>query len=65
LNQDIIAIEDERLKKYISDRETYLAIQTTRIHVACNAEAAYITLSLVAKMLLGGIVYISAVIRTN
>ena len=65
LNQDIIAIEDERLKKYISDRETYLAIQTNRIHVACNAEAAYITLSLVAKMLLGGIVYISAVIRTN
>lgn len=60
-----ISVDEQRLTQYISERAKYLEIYKTRINVACNAEFAYITLSLFAKMLLGGIVYISAVMRSN
>ena len=61
----VAAIEAERLAAYIAERKEYIERQTERIATACQAERAYITLSLFAKLVLGGIVYISAVIRSN
>jgi hypothetical protein len=62
--QNLDAQEATREKNFKEVRSIFIDIQKRRILVAYRAEYAYIALSLLAKSLLGGILYISAIVRT-
>jgi len=59
---ELEAIEKKRGLRFDDDRSLYMKSQQTRMLIAYRAEFAYITLSLLAKTILGGILYISAII---
>ena len=61
----LIGIETQRDGVYNTDKTKYVSNQKKRIDVACRAEFCYLILSLVAKVTLGGFVYISAAMRNT
>ena len=58
-------VETQRVVAYKADKSEYVTNQQNRIDVACRAEFCYLILSLVAKVTLGGFVYISAAMRNT
>jgi hypothetical protein len=58
-------VETQRVAEYNAYKSKYVSIQKKRIDVACKAEFCYLILSLVAKVTLGGFVYISAAMRNT
>jgi hypothetical protein len=63
-NGEVAALTISWLKSFSDSAEKYSERQKERILVAYRAEYTYLILSLVAKTVLGGIVYISAIMKT-
>ena len=53
-------IEQQRISRYTEEKTEYISTQKARMDVACRAEYGYLMLSLIAKVTLGGFLYISA-----
>ena len=63
-NGEVTTLTTSWLKSFSDSAEKYSERQKERILVAYRAEYTYLILSLVAKTVLGGIVYISAIMKT-
>jgi hypothetical protein len=57
------AVETERVEEFDKAYNLYISNQKQRMLIAYRAEYAYITLSLFAKTILGGLLYISAIVN--
>jgi hypothetical protein len=56
-------VENDRIKQFDTAYNLYINNQKQRMLIAYRAEYAYITLSLFAKTILGGLLYISAIVN--